>query len=797
MDESGQGAACADPTCAGTIDDEGYCDQCGLRREEPPAPPGPAPGTPGATPVTPGPAPAAPGAAPVPSVPGSAAPDAAPVARGPAGAFPGDSASRPSSAYGSGPASTGTGPTGGRGRSSVGVLGEGLSELPPIPYQDPADVVMRDPEVPEERRFCGSCHAPVGRSKNGRPGRQTGFCPDDGNPYSFVPTLRPGDLVAGQYRIEGAIAYGGMGWIYLAADQNLDGQWVVLKGLLDSSDEYAQEAAEAERRFLISVDHPNIVKIINFVQHADTTTGAVHRYLVMEYIGGGSLQKMLREHLESTGQGLPPRQAIPYTLEILRALDHLHSQGMLFCDLKPANVVQVEHRLKLIDLGGVRLMDDSASPKYGTRGYSAPEFAEIATVRTDLYTVGRTLAVLCFPFRLTRRENGELVDNPLPGTDAPEYEALHRLLLRATAADPADRFASATEMADQLTGVLREIRAFQDGIPYPAPSTIFGPERHVVGSELASSATRLFDPLDPALAAACLPLPAADPNDPAAAALTGLVMPTSEQMLALLDALPPSPEGLLARCRILAQSAHPGTAAALDEAAAQLPGDWRVDWYTAVGHLAGGGADRAARLFDDLVSHLPGEAAPKLALATALECAGRTEEAARWYRTVWSTDHAWTGAAFGYARTRRDRVEVLDQVPASSAFHTAAQLALVAHALRGTGDTGGRGDRGPGSGAPPAGAAITAAAHRLDALPDQGGAVGRALAADLLEAALSCLAEGGSLPEADLLGAPASPRALRTDLDRRYRELARTQPRGPGRRLLVDRANAVRPRSLT
>ncbi len=777
MDESGPGAACADPTCAGRVDGEGFCEECGLRRGGTPAPPGSA----SAPPATP--------------VPPRAGPTAAP---GPASALPGDPVSRPSSAHGSGPASTGTGSTGGRGRSSVGVLGEGLSELPPIPYQDPADVVMRHPEVPEERRFCGTCHAPVGRSKNGRPGRQSGFCPDDGNPYSFVPTLRPGDLVAGQYRIEGAIAYGGMGWIYLAADQNLDGQWVVLKGLLDSSDEYAQEAAEAERRFLISVDHPNIVKIINFVQHMDTTTGAMHRYLVMEYIGGGSLQKMLREHLESTGEGLPPRQAIPYTLEILRALDHLHSQGMLFCDLKPANVVQVEHRLKLIDLGGVRLMNDSASPKYGTRGYSAPEFAETATVRTDLYTVGRTLAVLCFPFPLTRRENGALVDNPLPGTDAPEYEALHRLLLRATATDPAKRFASAAEMADQLTGVLREIRAFQDGIPYPAPSTLFGPERTVVGSELAASATRLFDPLDPGLAAACLPLPAADPTDPAAAALTGLVMPTSEQMLALLDALPPSPEGLLARCRILAQSAHPDAATALAEAGVRLPGDWRVDWYSAAGRLARGDADRAAALFDDLVSHLPGEAAPKLALAVALECAGRTEEAARWYRTVWSTDHAWTGAAFGYARTRRDRVEVLDQVPASSAFHTAAQLALVAHALRGTGtpDTGREG-RGPRSGAAPAGAAVTAAAHRLGALPDQGGPVGRALAADLLEAALTCLAEGGSLPEADLLGTPATPHALRTDLDRRYRDLARAQPRGPGRRLLVDRANTVRPRSLT
>jgi serine/threonine-protein kinase PknG len=77
----------------------------------------------------------------------------------------------------------------------------------------------------------------------------------------------------GQYEVLGCLAHGGLGWIYLAKDRNVSDRWVVLKGLLDTGDVDAMAAAVAERQFLAEVEHPNIVRIYNFVQHADRRTG--------------------------------------------------------------------------------------------------------------------------------------------------------------------------------------------------------------------------------------------------------------------------------------------------------------------------------------------------------------------------------------------------------------------------------------------------------------------------------------------------------------------------------------------
>ncbi len=78
-----------------------------------------------------------------------------------------------------------------------------------------------------------------------------------------------------------------MGWIFLAKDRNVSDRWVVLKGLLNTGDDDAMAAALAERRFLAEVEHPNIVKIFNFVQHESSG------YIVMEYVGGRSLKQIL------------------------------------------------------------------------------------------------------------------------------------------------------------------------------------------------------------------------------------------------------------------------------------------------------------------------------------------------------------------------------------------------------------------------------------------------------------------------------------------------------------------------
>ena len=115
-----------------------------------------------------------------------------------------------------------------------------------------------------------------------------------------MPKLRAGDVVGDQYEVAGCLAHGGLGWIYLARDRNVADRWVVLKGLLDSDDDDAIAAALAERLFLAEVEHPNIVKIINFVER----DGA--GYIVMEYVDGVSLKALLAARRAANGGARRP-----------------------------------------------------------------------------------------------------------------------------------------------------------------------------------------------------------------------------------------------------------------------------------------------------------------------------------------------------------------------------------------------------------------------------------------------------------------------------------------------------------
>nr|BFD84803.1 hypothetical protein StreXyl84_42040 [Streptomyces sp. Xyl84] len=432
----------------------------------------------------------------------------------------GRSTSRSVSVRGSGSAANSSG----RNR-----LGAGLVQVPQVPRPDPRSMVLAGPEVPERKRFCSraDCGAPVGRARGERPGRTEGFCTKCGHPYSFVPKLKAGDVVHGQYEVVGCLAHGGLGWIYLAVDRAVSDRWVVLKGLLDTGDQDAMAAAISERRFLAEIEHANIVRIYNFVEHLDQRTGSLDGYIVMEYVGGKSLKEIANARRTADGRRdpLPVEQACAYGIEALEALAHLHSRNLLYCDFKVDNAIQTEDELKLIDMGAVRRTDDEESAIYGTVGYQAPEVAETGpSVASDLYTVGRTLAVLTFDFQ---GYTNVFVDC-LPDPDTVEvfrrYESFYRLLVRATDPDPDRRFASAQEMAEQLTGVLREVVSLQTGRARPALSTLFGPETKVTDTEL-------FPPLEGdvsrlgtrarrgrgAPAAASAPAPGTAPPGPAAA----------------------------------------------------------------------------------------------------------------------------------------------------------------------------------------------------------------------------------------------------------------------------------------
>ncbi|MFG2618093.1 tetratricopeptide repeat protein [Streptomyces sp. NPDC048507] len=379
-------------------------------------------------------------------------------------------------------------PSAGRGR-----LGAGLVTMPEVPRPDPSAAVLANPEVPERKRFCSrsDCGAPVGRARGERPGRTEGFCTKCGHPYSFVPKLRAGDVVHGQYEVAGCLAHGGLGWVYLAVDKAVSSRWVVLKGLLDTGDQDAMEAAISERRFLAEIEHSNIVRIYNFVEHLDQRTGSLDGYIVMEYVGGKSLKEIANERRRPDGRRdpLPVEQACAYGIEALEALGHLHSRNLLYCDFKVDNAIQQQDQLKLIDMGAVRRMDDDESAIYGTVGYQAPEVAEVGpSVASDLYTVARTLAVLTFDFQGYTNVFVDSLPDPEHIEVFGRYESFYRLLVRATDPDPGRRFASAQEMADQLTGVLREVVALQTGRPRPQPSTLFGPELRVPDTRLYADA---------------------------------------------------------------------------------------------------------------------------------------------------------------------------------------------------------------------------------------------------------------------------------------------------------------------
>ena len=685
-----------------------------------------------------------------------------------------------------------------------GRLGAGLVEIPPVPYRDPASAVLADPQVPESRRFCATCDQPVGRGRDGRAGLPEGFCRNCGARFSFTPKLEVGELVAGQYEVLGCLAFGGLGWIYLARDRNVSDRWVVLKGLLNTGDADAMAAAVAERQFLAEVEHPSIVRIYNFVQHADRRTGETAGYIVMEYVGGKSLKEILQDARRSGGS-VPLGHALAYAIEVLPALGYLHDRGLVYCDFKPDNVIQTEEQLKLIDMGGVRRID-SDEPIYGTVGYQAPEIETAGpSVSSDLFTVARALAVLTFEFKGYQSSYKFTFPDGVPLLA--QQESFTRLLRRATNVDPGRRFSSAGEMAEQLTGVLREVLAVADGTPRPAFSTVFSPEIRAIGRGDDTAGAALAVPAAAEIIEG-MPMPQVDRADPAAGYLATLAGLDPDQRVAALSRAVSGDQTVPTEVAVSAETRLALARAMLDvgdldsaglrvaELAADDPSDWRIAWTAGLRQLALGDASAARGSFNAVYGQLPGEVAPKLALALAAELGGDLASASRYFRLVWTVDRSYISAAFGLARTclaagdRPGAIAALAAVPEVSIHHAAAQIAAI-RILVLPGVTG-------------------------DDLQQAGGRLGRMtldearrqqLTVEILRAALDWASSGqapsrpvpvqqasGATSGDDLiLGCEPNEHALRLGLERGYRALARlTSDRG--RRIeLVDMANAIRP----
>lgn len=657
------------------------------------------------------------------------------------------------------------------GRGSSRLLGSRPLARPPLPPLDPLASIVPG-VVPERKRFCSSCDSTLKRD--------SGFCAKCGQEYSFVPTLAPGDMVVGKYEIKGTTAFGGLGWIYLALDTVLN-RWVILKGLLNSKDPKMLEVAVKEREFLASVKHPNIVSIYDFITHGN------EGFIVMEYVNGKTLMTLRKEN----NGPLPVAEAISYIAEILPALGYLDEMGLVYCDFKPENVMVEEESVKLIDLGAVRRIDDLGGDIYGSRGYTAPEAHDAPTPLSDLYSAARALAVLVAPFEFQGKYQRSL---PPPEECAvfQANDALYRFLLKATRTKPEERFQSAAEMSEQLVGVLRGIVG-ESGDLGRIDSTLFEPD-----SERAIESVKGAHVHDE------LPKLKVDRDDSAASIiLAASALPDAERRLTLFErAKKTHATSLELALRIIDELITLGmfdrANDGLEVVQVSHPTEWRLAWYRGRALLAQGKTTETLAVFEAIAEEFPGELAPKQALARthenfALAEVGRAaalDRAIAYYDSVSKADSSFTSAAIGLARCldhRGDRAaaaEAYRRVPATSNRFAQSRMELARLLVRGHPSTN---DLLHASGA----------LEALEGIVE--GISAHELRAEVLAAAATSAAASKVIPPADLkvLGVPFTEAKLRLAAEAELRTCARYAETSEARITFVDRANAVRPLTLT
>ena len=266
--------------------------------------------------------------------------------------------------------------------------------------------------------------------------------------------IGPGAVLADRYRIDSVVGRGGMATVYLGHDRLLDRDVAVkVLGSFAASATGSNQEFLHEARASAALSHANIVGVYDAGVHGN------ERYIVMEFVGGGSLF----EEIQSAAP-MAPEHAIAIATQLADALDYGHRHGIVHCDVKPQNVLMDENgHPKLVDFGissSIAATGALTETVTGTAGYIAPEqlLGEHLDGRADIYSLGCLIYEMLsgdLPFEaanLAALATQRLVRAPIPLSDRnPKLSSpLVGAVMRALEREPDRRYSTAKEFADAL-----------------------------------------------------------------------------------------------------------------------------------------------------------------------------------------------------------------------------------------------------------------------------------------------------------------------------------------------------------
>lgn len=270
-----------------------------------------------------------------------------------------------------------------------------------------------------------------------------------------------GSLLSNRYLIDSYIDEGGMSIIYKAVDIGDNNQYVAIKAL---KPDFSQDMDFTKRFFneakaSYNMTHPNIVALLN----ADEDNGIY--YLCFEYVEGPTLkQQIVRSGL------IEPKSATRTAIQILWALNHAHSKGVIHRDIKPQNIIMhPSGNAKVLDFGIARMPSShtltDGKTAIGTVDYVSPEQAMGGQVgpHSDIYSMGIVLyemltGVLPFNDKDTLAILAKQInENPVPPTKHNPHldKSLEYIILAAMMKKPEDRYQNASEMIEDLNSFLQ------------------------------------------------------------------------------------------------------------------------------------------------------------------------------------------------------------------------------------------------------------------------------------------------------------------------------------------------------